>query len=194
MLERKGLGSTPPSSFKVDEGILHTRIENRIAEMKARGESVRPDDNPETLEKRVHAYRVQTAPLVIILQGSRDIAVGRRHGPDPAGFPPPSTSYLAPPRPLNGPAAGAGRRKPCENAVRWPKRPGPPPRRPQANPRPPRAAKPKRSRTTKVTSGAPRRRVARAAAAGPPSRRVRKTKKKAINKAVEEVDECGKTA
>ena len=32
--------------------------------MKARGEAVRPDDNPETLEKRVHAYRVQTAPLV----------------------------------------------------------------------------------------------------------------------------------
>jgi adenylate kinase len=64
MLARKGLGLDAAIELKVDENILHKRIENRIAEMKARGEAVRPDDNPETLEKRVHAYRVQTAPLV----------------------------------------------------------------------------------------------------------------------------------
>jgi adenylate kinase len=64
MLEQKGLGLDAAIELKVDEGILHKRIENRIAEMKARGEAIRPDDNPETLEKRVHAYRVQTAPLV----------------------------------------------------------------------------------------------------------------------------------
>src|ERR1700681_4153578 len=68
MLEQKGLGLDAAIELKVDEGILHKRIENRIAEMKARGEAVRPDDNPETLEKRVHAYRVQTAPLVSYYQ------------------------------------------------------------------------------------------------------------------------------
>ena len=43
---------------------LHQRIAKRSADMKARGETIRADDNPEVLEKRVHAYRVQTAPLV----------------------------------------------------------------------------------------------------------------------------------
>src|SRR5215472_1700517 len=64
MLKEKGLGLDAAIELKVDEGILHERIQKRVAEMRARGETVRPDDNPETLEKRVHAYRVQTAPLV----------------------------------------------------------------------------------------------------------------------------------
>ncbi len=49
--------------LKVDEGILLKRIENRVAEMTARGEKVRADDNPEVLKGRLEAYRVQTAPL-----------------------------------------------------------------------------------------------------------------------------------
>jgi adenylate kinase len=64
MLERKGLALDGAIELKVDEGILHDRIARRVAEMKARGETVRADDNPEALEKRVHAYRVLTAPLV----------------------------------------------------------------------------------------------------------------------------------
>jgi adenylate kinase len=64
MLEEKGLGLDAAIELKVDEGILHQRIATRVADMKARGEAVRPDDNPEALEKRVHAYRLQTAPLV----------------------------------------------------------------------------------------------------------------------------------
>ena len=40
------------------------RIENRIAEMKARGEPLRSDDNPEVLRQRLAAYRQLTAPLV----------------------------------------------------------------------------------------------------------------------------------
>src|SRR5262249_27611806 len=47
-----------------DEGILLHRIAKRVADMQARGESVRADDNAEALEKRVHAYRLQTSPLV----------------------------------------------------------------------------------------------------------------------------------
>jgi adenylate kinase len=64
MLKEKGLALDAAIELKVDEGILHRRIEKRVADMRARGECVRPDDNPEALEKRVHAYRVQTAPLV----------------------------------------------------------------------------------------------------------------------------------
>ena len=49
--------------LKVDEGFLVKRIENRVAEMTARGEKVRSDDNPEVLKGRLAAYRTQTAPL-----------------------------------------------------------------------------------------------------------------------------------
>src|SRR5208282_5593681 len=44
----------------VDETALITRIENRIAEMTARGEPLRADDNPEVLHRRLQAYREQT--------------------------------------------------------------------------------------------------------------------------------------
>ncbi len=64
MLEHKGLRLDAAIELKVDEGILHQRIAKRVADMKARGETIRADDNPEALEKRVHAYRLQTAPLV----------------------------------------------------------------------------------------------------------------------------------
>jgi adenylate kinase len=49
--------------LRVDEGILLRRIETRVAEMTARGEKVRADDNPEALKKRLEAYRAQTEPL-----------------------------------------------------------------------------------------------------------------------------------
>jgi adenylate kinase len=64
MLEQKGIALDAAIELKVDEAILHERIAKRVADMKARGETLRADDNPETLEKRVHAYRLQTAPLV----------------------------------------------------------------------------------------------------------------------------------
>jgi adenylate kinase len=64
LLEDRGLRLDAAIELQVDEGILHARIAKRVADMKARGETIRADDNPETLEKRVHAYRVQTAPLV----------------------------------------------------------------------------------------------------------------------------------
>jgi adenylate kinase len=64
MLHQKGLDLDAVVELKVDEGILLKRIERRIAEMTARGEALRPDDNPETLHKRLEAYRAQTAPLI----------------------------------------------------------------------------------------------------------------------------------
>jgi adenylate kinase len=64
MLADKGLKLDSAIELKVDEGILLNRIENRIAEMKARGHALRPDDDPEVLKQRLSAYRAQTAPLV----------------------------------------------------------------------------------------------------------------------------------
>jgi adenylate kinase len=50
--------------LRVDEAALLRRIESRIAAMKARGESLRDDDSPDVLHRRLAAYREQTAPLI----------------------------------------------------------------------------------------------------------------------------------
>lgn len=63
LLAAKGISLDAVVELKVDEGALLKRIETRIAEMTARGETVRADDNPEALKKRLEAYRSQTAPL-----------------------------------------------------------------------------------------------------------------------------------
>jgi adenylate kinase len=64
MLKEKGLELDAVVELKVDEAILLQRIEKRVAEMAARGEPLRSDDNAEALKKRLDAYRDQTAPLV----------------------------------------------------------------------------------------------------------------------------------
>jgi adenylate kinase len=64
LLAERGLELDAVMELKVDEGILLQRIEKRVAEMTARGEKVRADDNPEVLKGRLLAYRAQTAPLV----------------------------------------------------------------------------------------------------------------------------------
>jgi adenylate kinase len=68
VLKEKGLGLDAVIELKVDEGSLLERIEKRIAEMEARGEALRPDDNPDVLRRRLLAYRDQTAPLVTYYQ------------------------------------------------------------------------------------------------------------------------------
>jgi adenylate kinase len=50
--------------LKVDEQALVKRIESRVAQSQARGEALRPDDNPHVLAQRLKAYREQTSPLV----------------------------------------------------------------------------------------------------------------------------------
>src|SRR5215475_2528511 len=64
MLKDKDLELDAVIELKVDEGALLKRIEKRIAETKARGQTLRSDDNPEALHRRLLAYRDQTAPLV----------------------------------------------------------------------------------------------------------------------------------
>ena len=63
LLAERGLKLDGVIELKVDEGILLKRIEKRVADMTARGEKVRADDNPEVLKGRLAAYRAQTAPL-----------------------------------------------------------------------------------------------------------------------------------
>jgi len=64
ILAAKGLDLDAVIELRVDENALLRRIENRVAEMKARGEKLRDDDNPEVLHKRLAAYRELTAPLI----------------------------------------------------------------------------------------------------------------------------------
>ncbi len=64
LLAERGLKLEAVVELKVNEGILLDRIEKRAAEMAARGEAVRSDDNSEILRGRLAAYRAQTAPLV----------------------------------------------------------------------------------------------------------------------------------
>jgi adenylate kinase len=64
LLADKGLSLDLVVELRVDEDALLKRIENRIAEMRARGEPLRSDDNPRVLRERLRAYREQTAPLV----------------------------------------------------------------------------------------------------------------------------------
>ncbi|MFZ5693862.1 MAG: adenylate kinase [Pseudomonadota bacterium] len=63
LLAKKGLKLDAAIELEVDDGILLQRIEKRVAEMRARGEPVRADDNAESLKKRLDAYHAQTAPL-----------------------------------------------------------------------------------------------------------------------------------
>ena len=85
MLAAKGLKLDGVIELKVDAGILHKRIANRVTETRARGEALRPDDNPEVLRTRLEAYREQTAPLVDYYRGAGDVEDGRRHGADRGG-------------------------------------------------------------------------------------------------------------
>jgi adenylate kinase len=64
LLKEKNLKLDGVIELRVDEGQLLSRIERRIAEMRARGEAVRADDNAEALKIRLDAYRAQTAPLI----------------------------------------------------------------------------------------------------------------------------------
>ena len=73
LLETKGLELDGVVELRVDEGILLKRIENRLSEMKARGEAARPDDNPEAFKVRLDAYRKLTAPLIDYYSGKGEL-------------------------------------------------------------------------------------------------------------------------
>ena len=87
MLKEKRLKLDAVIELKVDPGILRKRIENRIAEAKARGETLRSDDDPEKLKRRVEIYHEQTAPLVDYyrLEGALKTVDGMASIPEVAG-------------------------------------------------------------------------------------------------------------
>lgn len=64
LLAEKGHPLSVVIELKVDEEALVSRLHNRIAETKSRGESVRADDNEETLRRRLQVFRDQTAPIL----------------------------------------------------------------------------------------------------------------------------------
>jgi adenylate kinase len=68
MLADREIGLDAAIEIRVDEDALLKRIESRIAETLARGETLRDDDDPQVLHRRLAAYREQTAPLIAYYQ------------------------------------------------------------------------------------------------------------------------------
>jgi len=64
MMEKRGLKLDRIIEFKVDEKALFARIDKRVRETAAAGGTIRADDNPDTLKKRIAVYREQTQPIV----------------------------------------------------------------------------------------------------------------------------------
>ena len=64
LLKRKHIRLDAVVELRVNESALLSRVETRVAEMRARGEEVRIDDTPEVLTKRLAQYRSLTEPLI----------------------------------------------------------------------------------------------------------------------------------
>jgi adenylate kinase len=64
LLKKKHIKLDAVVELRVNESALLQRVENRVAEMRARGEDVRIDDTPEVLTKRLASYRSLTEPLI----------------------------------------------------------------------------------------------------------------------------------
>jgi len=109
LLEERGLALDGVIELRVDEGILLKRIETRVAEMMARGEKVRADDNAEALKKRLDAYRAQTAPLVDYYAGTGQLKTVDGMAPIDA-VTAAIDALLEPARPARGRGKPAGRR------------------------------------------------------------------------------------
>jgi adenylate kinase len=64
LLKKKHMKLDAVIELRVNESALLQRVENRVAEMRARGEEVRVDDTQEVLTKRLASYRHLTEPLI----------------------------------------------------------------------------------------------------------------------------------
>src|SRR5450755_4661384 len=64
LLKKKHMKLDAVIELRVNESALLQRVENRVAEMRSRGEEVRIDDTAEVLTKRLASYRSQTEPLI----------------------------------------------------------------------------------------------------------------------------------
>ena len=70
MLTTKDMALDAVLELSVDPAVLVTRIAKRAAETVAAGGTVRPDDKPDVLAKRLDTYREQTAPVSHYYAGS----------------------------------------------------------------------------------------------------------------------------
>src|SRR3979411_1270984 len=64
LLKKKHMRLDAVIELRVNESALLQRVENRVADMRARGEQVRIDDTPEVLTRRLASYRSLTEPLI----------------------------------------------------------------------------------------------------------------------------------
>jgi adenylate kinase len=64
LLKKKHMKLDAVIELRVNESALLQRVENRVAEMRARGEEVRVDDTQEVLTRRLASYRHLTEPLI----------------------------------------------------------------------------------------------------------------------------------
>ena len=62
-LEHRGLKLDAVLELDVDPAVLLSRIAKRAAETEAVGGTVRPDDRPDVVAKRLETYAAQTAPV-----------------------------------------------------------------------------------------------------------------------------------
>jgi adenylate kinase len=63
LLAERGIAIDAVIALEVDEEALLGRVEKRARETIAAGREVRADDNPETLKRRLAAFREQSAPV-----------------------------------------------------------------------------------------------------------------------------------
>jgi adenylate kinase len=73
LLKERKLGVDVVIVIEVDEAALIKRVETRASEARAKGEPVRPDDDPETFKKRLAVYKAETAPVLPYYQAQGKI-------------------------------------------------------------------------------------------------------------------------
>ena len=190
LLKKKHIKLDAVVELRVNESALLSRVETRVAEMRARGEEVRVDDTPEVLSKRLASYRSLTEPLIhyyserrklLTVDGMMTIEhvtreINRILGAIGAVERPRRPKRRPPRRPKRSPARPAKRsarrpRKAPKSPKRPPKAPGRPPKRPPRGPKSPRPG---------LRKG---RQESRQGFQGPVGRRRRKSRQKGHEKA-----------
>ncbi|MGE0846310.1 MAG: adenylate kinase [Flavobacteriaceae bacterium] len=73
LLADKDMNLDAVVELKVDEDALVKRMENRVKEMVAAGQTPRADDNPESFRRRLEEYREKTAPLSRYYAGTGEL-------------------------------------------------------------------------------------------------------------------------
>ncbi len=144
MLADKGLRLDGVIALKVDGSVLQQRIENRVREALRRGESLRPDDNPEVLRTRLEAYQRQTAPLVDYYRRRKALKTvdGMASIPDVAAAIDLALAGARPRRRAAGGRRPAARKAPKASGTRAKARPKAKKTRGKAGTRKPRSARP----------------------------------------------------